>query len=111
MLLALAARPPADQNTLNLWIKVHAQKTVKLARPPAGIVPKSSELKLGTSTTEPILFIVGVTLAECKSGYGVDFDTEVRMLRVINRALKDPEVKIDISVTYCGAHAIARCVG
>ena len=55
-------------------------------------------------------YLAGVTLAECKSGYGVDFETEVRMLRVINRALKDPDVKMDISVTYCGAHAIAKYV-
>ncbi|XP_067931887.1 probable imidazolonepropionase [Watersipora subatra] len=50
----------------------------------------------------------GVTLAECKSGYGLDFDTEERMLRVINRATHDSEVKMDVSATYCGAHAIPK---
>ena len=48
---------------------------------------------------------------ECKSGYGLDYETELKMLRVINRGIKDPAVKNDISVTYCGAHAVPKYVG
>lgn len=50
----------------------------------------------------------GTTLVECKSGYGLDLENELKMLRVIERARKDPDVKIDISTTYCGAHAVPK---
>jgi len=48
----------------------------------------------------------GTTLVECKSGYGLDYETELKMLRVIERAKKDDNILIDISSTYCGAHAV-----
>lgn len=47
-------------------------------------------------------------MVECKSGYGLDFETELKMLNVINRGIKDPDVKVDLSVTYCGAHAVPK---
>lgn len=50
----------------------------------------------------------GTTLLECKSGYGLDLDTELKMLRVIDRA-RD-QVTADISSTYCGAHAVPKCI-
>ncbi|XP_069100954.1 probable imidazolonepropionase [Argopecten irradians] len=48
----------------------------------------------------------GTTLVECKSGYGLNKDTEVKMLRVIDRARKD--LPIGISSTFCGAHAVPK---
>ncbi|KAK3579338.1 hypothetical protein CHS0354_029630 [Potamilus streckersoni] len=48
----------------------------------------------------------GTTLVECKSGYGLDMDTEIKMLKVIERARRD--FHIDISSTYCGAHAVPK---
>ncbi|XP_056317133.1 probable imidazolonepropionase [Danio aesculapii] len=48
----------------------------------------------------------GTTLVECKSGYGLELDTEVKMLRVINSARKT--LPIGISATYCGAHAVPK---
>ena len=48
----------------------------------------------------------GTTLVECKSGYGLDVDTEVKMLKVIERAKR--ETNVDISSTYCGAHAVPK---
>ncbi|XP_071491307.1 probable imidazolonepropionase [Diadema antillarum] len=48
----------------------------------------------------------GTTTVECKSGYGLDVDTEVKMLRVLERARR--ELPIEISSTYCGAHAIPK---
>ena len=48
----------------------------------------------------------GTTLVECKSGYGLDVDTEVKMLKVIERGKQ--ELNIDISSTYCGAHAVPK---
>ncbi|XP_076967811.1 putative imidazolonepropionase [Tamandua tetradactyla] len=48
----------------------------------------------------------GTTLAECKSGYGLTLDAELKMLRVIERARR--ELDIGISATYCGAHAVPK---
>ena len=50
----------------------------------------------------------GTTLAEIKSGYGLDTETEIKMLEVIEEARKDSQVKVDISSTYCGAHAVPK---
>ncbi|KAK7170968.1 hypothetical protein R3I94_001005 [Phoxinus phoxinus] len=48
----------------------------------------------------------GTTLVECKSGYGLEMDTELKMLRVINAARQS--LPIEISATYCGAHAVPK---
>eukprot|EP00069_Balaena_mysticetus_P022253 bmy_13866T0 len=48
----------------------------------------------------------GTTLAECKSGYGLSLETELKMLRVIERARR--ELDIGISATYCGAHSVPK---
>lgn len=48
----------------------------------------------------------GTTLVECKSGYGLDLETELKMLRVIERARR--ELDISISATYCGAHSVPK---
>ncbi|MEE6521429.1 hypothetical protein FKM82_019635 [Ascaphus truei] len=48
----------------------------------------------------------GSTLVECKSGYGLNLDTELKMLRVIERAQR--EVDVGISPTYCGAHSVPK---
>nr|XP_033807415.1 probable imidazolonepropionase [Geotrypetes seraphini] len=48
----------------------------------------------------------GTTLAECKSGYGLALDTELKMLRVIERARR--ELDIGVSSTYCGAHSVPK---
>ncbi len=46
----------------------------------------------------------GVTTVEIKSGYGLDIDTELRMLRVARRI---PQVRpVDIRTSFLGAHAI-----
>ena len=50
----------------------------------------------------------GTTLVEVKSGYGLDTETEIKMLTVVEEAKKDPNVKVDISSTYCGAHAVPK---
>lgn len=48
----------------------------------------------------------GTTLVECKSGYGLELRTEVKMLDVIEQARRT--LPINISSTYCGAHAVPR---
>lgn len=48
----------------------------------------------------------GTTFVECKTGYGLTLEAELKMLRVIERAIQDPDIPMDISVTYCAAHAV-----
>jgi imidazolonepropionase len=50
------------------------------------------------------MLIHGTTTVEAKSGYGLDFDTEVKCLKVA--AKLNMEHPIDIINTYMGAHAI-----
>ncbi|WP_129114290.1 imidazolonepropionase [Halegenticoccus tardaugens] len=46
----------------------------------------------------------GTTTAEVKSGYGLDVETELRMLEVVARA--DERHPIDVVPTFMGAHAV-----
>ncbi|XP_071442663.1 probable imidazolonepropionase [Hetaerina americana] len=48
----------------------------------------------------------GTTLVECKSGYGLEKNEEMRLLKIIEGVKK--ECPIEISSTYCGAHAVPR---
>ena len=49
---------------------------------------------------------MGVTTVEVKSGYGLDFDTELKMLEVIKDLSYEKADKISIFSTFLGAHAI-----
>ena len=46
----------------------------------------------------------GVTTVEVKSGYGLDLETEARMLRVVRRL--GQERRVSVSATFLGAHAL-----
>lgn len=46
----------------------------------------------------------GVTTVEIKSGYGLDTETELRMLRVARRLARD--TGIGVATTFLGAHAV-----
>ena len=48
----------------------------------------------------------GTTVVEAKSGYGLNLETELKMLNVIERAKK--EHAMTVSSTYCGAHAVPK---
>ncbi|WP_436930996.1 imidazolonepropionase [Halosimplex halobium] len=48
----------------------------------------------------------GTTTVEVKSGYGLDTETELRMLDVIDRA--DRRHPVDVVPTFMGAHAVPR---
>lgn len=48
--------------------------------------------------------LAGTTLFECKTGYGLTAEAELKMLRVIDKS-RDHIVP-DVSVTYCAAHAV-----
>ncbi|HEY1291277.1 MAG TPA: imidazolonepropionase [Burkholderiales bacterium] len=82
----------------------------EIARAGGGIV---STVKATRATSETELLRIsqkrlqpwldeGVTAVEIKSGYGLDRDTELRMLRVARR-LKD---KLTVKATFLGAHAL-----
>lgn len=49
---------------------------------------------------------MGITTVEGKSGYGLDRDTEVKQLEVMQSVNLDPIRKIDIVPTFLGAHAV-----
>lgn len=46
----------------------------------------------------------GVTTAEAKSGYGLDFDTEIRILEVVERLGSQQPIRL--CPTYLGAHVV-----
>lgn len=48
----------------------------------------------------------GTTVLECKTGYGMDFETELKMLRVIKRAR--PLTNADLVTTFLGAHSVPK---
>jgi len=48
----------------------------------------------------------GTTLVECKTGYGLDLETEIKLLNVIERAKQSTQ--LDLVTTFLGAHAIPR---
>lgn len=51
---------------------------------------------------------MGVTTVEAKSGYGLDFETEKKMLDVISLLAEDPERTQTIVPTFLGAHAVPK---
>ncbi len=50
------------------------------------------------------MLIHGTTTAECKTGYGLDLESELKMLAAINRL--DAEHPIDLVPTFLGAHIV-----
>ena len=56
------------------------------------------------SLDEMLLF--GVTTLEAKSGYGLNLENEIKLLKVLHKL--NQEHPIDIHITYLGAHAIPK---
>ena len=55
------------------------------------------------------LIAEGVATLEIKSGYGLDTDTELRMLRVARRIATERPVRV--RATFLGAHAVPADAG
>ncbi len=74
-------------------------RTVKATR-------KSSfeQLLEETKKRADTMLLYGTTTAEMKTGYGLDFDTEMKMLEVIKKL--DETHPMDIVPTFLGAHAL-----
>jgi len=51
-----------------------------------------------------VVVAVGTTLFECKTGYGLTAEAELKMLRVMENSRH--RITADVSVTYCAAHAV-----
>jgi imidazolonepropionase len=62
------------------------------------------EMAAATAARLAEMLAGGTTTAEAKSGYGLDIETELRMLRVIRRL--DREQPIDLVPTFMGAHEV-----
>ena len=50
------------------------------------------------------MLLLGIGTVEVKSGYGLDKENELKILRVINRLDKDGPLRL--VATYLGAHAL-----
>jgi len=67
---------------------------------------KATENELFESAQNRLHFMLhdGITSFEIKSGYGLDFDTEIKILNVAQKIKSSCEA--DITTTFLGAHAI-----
>ncbi|MBM3520232.1 MAG: imidazolonepropionase, partial [Alphaproteobacteria bacterium] len=63
-----------------------------------------AELLVSAARRLDCLLAEGVTTVEIKSGYGLDVETEVRMLRVARKLAV--ERKVDVVTSFLGAHAL-----
>ncbi|KAF7634351.1 hypothetical protein Mgra_00006206 [Meloidogyne graminicola] len=50
----------------------------------------------------------GTTLIEAKSGYGLTTESEIKILKVLQFATNSKTCPLEISSTFCGAHAIPK---
>ncbi len=51
---------------------------------------------------------MGVTTVEAKSGYGLDTQSELKMLEAIDALAQTPGQKLNIVATFLGAHAVPK---
>lgn len=64
----------------------------------------AASLKDGAANRLAALLAEGVTTVEIKSGYGLDLETELRMLRVARALAQDHPV--DVVTSFLGAHTV-----
>ncbi len=51
---------------------------------------------------------MGVTTVEAKSGYGLDTESEIKMLDAIDTIARDENTPLSVVATFLGAHAVPR---
>lgn len=67
----------------------------------------SEEQLFATARTRCAQFLAyGTTTIEAKSGYGLDLENELKILRVLRRLQQDTQVPLEIVPTFLGAHEI-----
>lgn len=64
------------------------------------------ELKTKAEWFIEVMSRMGVTTVEGKSGYGLDRDTELKQLEVMQAINNNSDRKVDIAATFLGAHAL-----
>lgn len=64
------------------------------------------ELKSKAEGFLDVMSRMGVTTVEGKSGYGLDSETELKQLRVMQAINQCPNRKVDVATTFLGAHAL-----
>jgi imidazolonepropionase-like amidohydrolase len=57
-------------------------------------------------TSNQLSRVTGTTTVECKTGYGLDTEAELLLLKVLQQAKE--ELPVEMSITYCGAHAVPK---
>ena len=67
-----------------------------------------SELRAKAEHFTSVMSRMGVTTVEGKSGYGLDCDTELKQLEVMQAINFDSDRKVDIVPTFLGAHAVPK---
>ena len=50
----------------------------------------------------------GVTTLEVKSGYGLNHEQEIRLLRIISEVKQQQQALVEVAPTYLGAHAVPK---
>lgn len=77
------------------------QSTVKATRETSEEVLLYSAIKRASRLVEE-----GVTTVEVKSGYGLDLDTEIKMLKVAKQL--PSHLPLNVETTYLGAHTVPK---
>ena len=110
-----------DPHTHAIWIgdrshefemRIQGKSYLEIMEAGGGIVStvratrKASVARLVSETRPRIrsMFAHGTTTAEVKSGYGLDLDTELRMMEAM--LVLDEEEPMDLAFTFLGAHAL-----
>lgn len=102
----------AGDRSLEFEMRLEGKSYSEIAQQGGGIVKtveatrkisESALLKISEERVERFLF-QGVTTLEIKTGYGLNFDTEKKLLNIISRLKKKSPVTI--LSTFLGAHAI-----
>lgn len=90
--MSIMERGGGIQSTVNA---THAASADELAQKARWFVKRMREM--------------GVTTVEAKSGYGLDHDTELKMLEVISQlAAEEESTGVEIVPTFLGAHAVPK---
>lgn len=102
----------ADERTDEFVLRIKGAGYEEIAAAGGGILNSSKKLRLMPEEDLYIkalnnvgkLIYHGTTTLEIKSGYGLDLDSEIKMLRVIARLRK--QLPVTIKSTFLGAHAV-----
>lgn len=104
----------AGERSNEFSMRMHGKSYEEIAKSGGGILntvnatrnASKEELKQSAKKRLDTFIRFGVTTIEAKSGYGLDFETEIKILEVINELRN--ESPLDVFATYLGAHAFPK---